>query len=90
MVRHDPLSHRGPPLGGKFKTEPVMQPVPSSLFTLRPVEEYERLWAAGKVNLDQAIRNIKAYLDIGLPGADAEELEELSDRLVSLTKRTRE
>jgi hypothetical protein len=67
-----------------------MSPVPSSLFTLRPVEEYELLWTAGKVNLDQAIRNIKAYLDIGLPGANTEELEELSDQLTSLTKRTRE
>ena len=66
-----------------------MPSVPSSLFTLRPVEEYELLWAAGKVNLDQAIRNIKAYLEIGLPGADAEELEELSDRLALLIKRTR-
>lgn len=89
MVRHDPLNHRGPPLDGKFKVVPVMSPVPTSLFTLRPVEEYELLWTAGKVNLDQAIRNLRAYLEIGLPGADAEELEELSDRLASLIKRTR-
>ena len=89
MVRHDPLSQRGPPVGGKLVKVPVMSPVPSSLFTLRPVEEYELLWAAGKVNLDQAIRNIKAYLEIGLPGANTEDLEEMSDRLVSVIKRTR-
>ena len=88
MVRHDPLNHRGPPLGGKLTT--VMPLVPSSLLTLRPVEEYERLWAAGVIDLTQAIRTIQAYLEISLPGANTDELEELSDRLVTLVKRTRE
>ncbi len=85
MVRHDPLRHRGPPLGGKLI--PVLPSVPSSLLTLRPVEEYERLWSAGMVNLDQTIRTIQAYLEIGLPGANTDELEELSNRLATLVKK---
>lgn len=87
MVRHDPANHRGPPIVGKPKIVPVMPPVPSSLLTLRPVEEYERLWAAGMVDLTQAIRTIKAYLEIGLPGANIEELRELADRLTTLVEK---
>ena len=85
MVRRDPMNERGPaPPGGRVPQPRVTPNVPTSLFTLRPSEEYEKLWAAGIVNLDTALRTIQAYIDIGLPGANASEIEELVDRFAQL------
>lgn len=86
MVRRDPLNERGPaPPGGRKPTVKRVAPqLPTSLFTLRPYEEYEKIWAAGVADLDHAISRIKAYIEIGLPGANTGDLEELADRLSKL------
>lgn len=90
MVRHNPLVERGPmPAGGRPPVKVAAPPMPRSLLILKPYEEYERLWAAGVIELDHAIQRIKAYLEIGLPGANIDDLEELTERLINLKGRTK-
>ena len=81
MVRKDPLNERGPaPPGGRVKP-PVGLPVPTTLFELRPIHEYERVWDVVITALDQNITFIQNYADLNLPELPVEDLVDFRDRI---------
>lgn len=86
MVRHDPMNNRGPTPRGGRPTNPkkVVPASPATLFELRPVTEYEVLWEAAIADLESTILRVETYKKIGLPGANADDLEGLADRLTKL------
>ena len=86
MVRHDPMNNRGPvPNGGRpAKAKKVVPASPATLFELRPITEYEMLWEIAIADLESAIMHVETYQKIGLPGANADDLEGLADRLTKL------
>lgn len=86
MVRHDPMNNRGPvPRGGRpVIAKKVVPASPATLFELRPVHEYKMLWEIVIADLESAILHVETYKKIGLPGANAGDLEGLADRLTKL------
>lgn len=87
MVRKDPLNERGPvpPKGRPTKIE--ASPFPSTIFELRPEEEYKRLWASLIDTLIMQSTLIGLYSSVNMPGCPVEDLILLRDRLDTVIKK---
>lgn len=91
MVRKDPLNERGPaPPGGRPKPPLVVDKrirVPQTLFQVRTVEEYEKLWHWALIGCSSIIGLLEGYSEIGMPGVPIEGLKHFVNRLQAIIER---